>query len=188
MSRNSNLGTKRPQFRCSTPRKINRAWGGGARLSLRPSMASAFAAGLGSSALSCVALILANRSAILARSNPSRAPTAGKRAAPVDGSCSFVGGCCRRRDLNPHVLADTGYLVLYLSHDIKCLGADCWGFDGTWCPGGHCGSIFDPHYLAHARRGSCVVPRQRGARPRGNRIGHTGGNPSSRCLVTVSNF
>jgi hypothetical protein len=44
---------------------------GVARLSLRPTKAPAFAAGLGSSALPCVALFLATRSAILARSTPS---------------------------------------------------------------------------------------------------------------------
>ena len=39
-------------------------------MSLRPSMAPASAAGLGADALPCVALFLANRSALLARSTP----------------------------------------------------------------------------------------------------------------------
>jgi len=44
--------------------------GGFDRLSLRPAMAAAIAAGLAAVALPYVALLLANRSAPLARSNP----------------------------------------------------------------------------------------------------------------------
>jgi hypothetical protein len=58
---------------------------GVARLSLRPSMAPAFAAGLGADALPCVALFFANRSAILARSTPSR-------CAPRNGKGGGAGG------------------------------------------------------------------------------------------------
>ena len=62
------------QFHWIANAKKRGAVQGIARLSLRPSRAPAIAAGLGASALPCVVLFLATRSALLARSIPSWTP------------------------------------------------------------------------------------------------------------------
>ena len=62
---------------------------GFARLSLRPAMASAFAAGLGADGLQCVALFLFNQSAPLARSNPVGGTIGNKKGAMGQTQRSF---------------------------------------------------------------------------------------------------
>ena len=79
-----------------------------ARLSLRPTMAPAIAAGLGANALPCVALFLLFVGA--PRPFKSLHEHQGNEKGLTTDRCQPFGlPWCRRRDLNPHVLADTGF-------------------------------------------------------------------------------
>jgi hypothetical protein len=89
--------------RCGVPQgaQFIREWG-------RPSMAAAFAAGLGADALPCVALFLL----LVGAPRPFKSlheHQGNEKGLTTDRCQPFGLPWCRRRDLNPHVLADTGF-------------------------------------------------------------------------------